>query len=189
MGFALAAEAARRGARTTLVAGPVALATPAGVDRVDVSTALEMQAAIQAQAAEADLIVMAAAVADFRPAEPASRKLKKSGGVPRIELVQNPDILAGLPAIASQALLVGFAAETEPSVEEAYAKLQRKGADLLVWNDVSRADIGFGAEHNEVTVYRRAGEPTDLSRRPKSELATALMDLFEEALRTREAAS
>ena len=184
MGFAVAAEAARRGARTTLVAGPVALPTPAAVERIDVTTAIEMRDAVYGQASEADLIVMAAAVADFRPARRESRKIKKSGGVPTLELEENPDILAGLPSVAQRALLVGFAAETEPSVEEAYAKLRRKGADMLVWNDVSRSDIGFGADHNEVTVYRRGGEPRHLSRRPKDELAAALLDLFSQSLRS-----
>ncbi len=183
MGFALAAEAAARGAHTTLVAGPVALATPPGVDRIDVTTALEMHDAIHGLAAEADLIVMTAAVADFRPRGPRDTKIKRSRGVPAIELEENPDILGGLAAVAPDALRIGFAAETEPSVAEAYAKLARKDADFLVWNDVSRTDIGFGADDNEVTLYQRSGEPRHFGRRSKRRLAASLLDVFAEALR------
>jgi phosphopantothenoylcysteine decarboxylase/phosphopantothenate--cysteine ligase len=186
MGFALAAEAARRGARTILVAGPVALATPAGVERVDVTTAQEMERAVHEHAGSADLIVMSAAVADFRPRRPAERKIKKEEGLPAIELAENPDILAGLRAVAPRAVLVGFAAETHDLERHARAKLERKGADFLVANDVSRADIAFGSGDNEVTVYRREGEPVFLSRRPKGELAASLFDLFTATLSPRE---
>lgn len=181
MGFALAAEAASRGARTILVAGPVALPTPPGVTRVDVVTAREMERAVHQQVEQApvpDLIVMAAAVADFRPSRPADRKIKKEQGLPAIELAENPDILAGLRALAPGAVLAGFAAETDDLERNARAKLARKGADFLVANDVSRADIAFGSGDNEVTVYRREGEPVFLSRRPKRELAASLFDLF-----------
>jgi phosphopantothenoylcysteine decarboxylase/phosphopantothenate--cysteine ligase len=182
MGFALAAEAARRGARTILVAGPVALPTPPGAERIDVTTAREMEQAVHQQmehAPAADLIVMAAAVADFRPVRPADRKIKKEqGGLWSIELEENPDILAGLRAVAPGAVLVGFAAETDDLERNALSKLERKGADFLVANDVSRPDIAFGSAENEVTVYRREGGPVFLSRRPKSELAASLFDLF-----------
>jgi phosphopantothenoylcysteine decarboxylase / phosphopantothenate---cysteine ligase len=183
MGFALAAEAARRGASVTLIAGPVALATPAGVRRIDVTTAAEMAAATRGEAARADMIVMAAAVADFRPLQAAAAKIKKSqGGLQVIELAENPDILASLRQAAPAALLVGFAAETEQLEANARQKLAAKGADLLVANDVSRRDIAFGSEANEVTVYRRTGDPIFLARRPKSEIAGALLDLFAAAL-------
>lgn len=186
MGFALAAEAARRGARVVLVAGPVALPTPSGVTRFDVVTAREMERAVHEHAPAADLIVMAAAVADFRPRRPADRKIKKEQGLASIELEENPDILAGLRAAAPRALLVGFAAETDDLERNARAKLARKGADLLVANDVSRSDIAFGSADNEVTVYRREGEPVFLSRRPKGELAASLFDLFTATLSGRE---
>ncbi|HEX4499350.1 MAG TPA: bifunctional phosphopantothenoylcysteine decarboxylase/phosphopantothenate--cysteine ligase CoaBC [Thermoanaerobaculia bacterium] len=186
MGFALAAEAARRGARTILVAGPVALPTPAGVTRVDVVTAREMERAVHEHAPAADVIVMAAAVADYRPRHPADRKIKKEQGLAAIELEENPDILAGLRAVAPEALLVGFAAETHDLERNARAKLERKGADLLIANDVSRSDIAFGSGDNEVTVYRREGEPVFLSRRPKGELAASLFDLFAATLSSRE---
>jgi len=179
MGFALAAEAARRGARTVLVAGPVALPTPPGVTRVDVVTARDMERAVHQHAPAADLVVMAAAVADYRPSRPAARKIKKdSGGLPVLELEENPDILAGLRAVAPRAVLVGFAAETDDLERNARRKLERKGADFLVANDVSRKDIAFESEANEVTVHRREGEPVFLARRPKGELAGSLLDLF-----------
>lgn len=185
MGFALAAEAVARGARTQLVSGPVSLPTPQGVDRTDVTTALEMCDAVNARATRADLIIMTAAVADFRPRTVSRNKIKKERGVPHIELVPNPDILAGLPTVAPQALRVGFAAETEVSETEAYAKLRRKGAHLLVWNDVSRQGIGFGADDNEVTVYSLNADPVRISRRPKDAIAVALFDLLSQALEHR----
>ena len=186
MGFALAAEAARRGARVVLVAGPVALPTPPGVTRVDVVTAREMEQAVHEHAPASDLVVMAAAVADFRPSRPAPMKIKKERGLPAIELEETPDILAGLRRVAPRAVLVGFAAETDEVERNALAKLERKGADFLVANDVSRADIAFGSEANEVTVFRRDGEPVFLSRRPKSEVAASLLDLFAAKLSLRE---
>lgn len=189
MGFALAAEAARRGARTVLIAGPVALATPPGVERVDVETAREMGEALRRHAPDADLIVMTAAVADFRPLAVAGRKLKRADGVPRLELAANPDLLTGLAEVAPEALRVGFAAETGPAEAEAWSKLERKKVELLVVNDVAAAGIGFGSDDNAVTVYRRGGEPVVLSRRPKRALAADLMDLFLEALDDRAVAA
>jgi len=186
MGFALAEEAARRGARVSLVAGPVALPTPAGVERTDVETAAEMAAAVRELAPRADLVVMAAAVADYAPVRPAAAKLKKEQGVPRLELAATPDILAELPCWAPGAVTAGFAAETGELEAAARAKLARKGCDFLVANDVSRADIAFGQEANEVTVFRRDGEPVFLSRRPKTRLAADLLDLFTPALASRE---
>ncbi len=182
MGFAIASELARRGARTLLVAGPVSLPTPPGVERVGVETALEMQAAVHELAGDAEIVVMAAAVADFRPRARAANKLKKSRGAPQLELVANPDILSELPRLAPRALRVGFAAETEDLEREARAKLEAKGAHLLVANDVSRRDIGFASDDNEVTVYRRTGEPVFLGRRPKADLARDLVDLFSREL-------
>lgn len=189
MGFALAAEAARRGARVILVAGPVALATPPGVRRIDVVTAREMERAVHEHAPGAGVVVMAAAVADFRPSDPAATKIKKERGLRAIELVENPDILAGLRRVAPGAVLVGFAAETDDLERNARAKLERKGADFLVANDVSRPDIAFESEANEVTVFRREGEPVFFPRRLKSELAASLFDLFAAKLSVREHSS
>jgi len=178
MGFAIAAEAARRGARVILVAGPVALTTPTGVERVDVISALEMADAVRRLAPGCDIVVMAAAVADFRPERAATAKLKKDAGPPALSLVANPDILALLPECAPHALRVGFAAESGELEREARRKLAQKGAHLLVANDIARADIGFASDANEVTVYGGADAPLFLSRRPKDELAHALVDLF-----------
>lgn len=191
MGFALAREAARRGAQVALVTGPVALATPPGVTRIDVTSAREMEHAVQAEAPSADLVIMTAAVADFRPRQVAAEKIKRSRLAPGellVELEENPDILAGLGRArrtSPGAVLVGFAAETGDLEANARAKLAAKGADFLVANDVSRRDIAFGSDSNEVTVFRRAGPPLFLARRPKGELAPALLDLFVEGLRER----
>jgi phosphopantothenoylcysteine decarboxylase/phosphopantothenate--cysteine ligase len=186
MGFSLAAEAARRGGRVVLISGPVHLPTPPGVERIDVTTAREMAAAVGARAGEADLVIMTAAVADFRPVHPAREKIKKERGMPVLELELNPDILAGLRAAAPRAVTVGFAAETEELERHARAKLERKGVDFLVANDVSRKDIAFDSQSNEVTVFRRDGEPVFFPRRPKSELAGSLLDLFAVKLSRRE---
>ena len=187
MGFALATEAARRGARVILVAGPVRLATPAGVERVDVTTAREMEDSVREHAAVADMVVMTAAVADFRPRHRASTKIKKEDGVPApLELEENPDILAGLRDVAPAAVIVGFAAETRDLERNARRKLERKRVDFLVANDVSRKDIAFDSNANEVTVFRRDGEPLFLSRRPKEELSASLLDLFAGMLAERE---
>jgi phosphopantothenoylcysteine decarboxylase/phosphopantothenate--cysteine ligase len=183
MGFSLAAEAARRGARVVLVAGPVHLPTPPGVERIDVTTAKEMEQAVHRAVPGADLVIMTAAVADFRPSRPASEKIKRERGLPAIELEPNPDILAGLRAVAPGALLVGFAAETADLEANARSKMARKGVDFLVANDVSRRDIAFDSDANEVTVFRREGDAVFFPRRPKSELSGALLDLFGGMLR------
>ncbi len=182
MGFAIAAEAARRGARTILIAGPVALATPQGVERIDVQTAAEMAAAVAATAPDSDLVVLAAAVADFRPRAVAGQKIKKDQGVPAFDLEPTEDILAGLGRIAPNAVRVGFAAETEQVEENARAKLLRKDIHFIVANDVSRTDIAFGQDENEVLVLSREGEPVHLARQGKAGIAASLLDLFTSAL-------
>jgi phosphopantothenoylcysteine decarboxylase/phosphopantothenate--cysteine ligase len=186
MGFALAAEAARRGARSILVAGPVSLQTPRGVERYDVESAREMGEALARVAPTADLVIMAAAVADYRPATQATRKIKKDEGLQQIALAENPDLLAGLADTAPGAVRVGFAAETHDVEANATAKLARKRVDFLVANDVSRPDIGFASDHNEVVVYRRDGAPVRLERAPKSAIARALLDLFVTRLQPRQ---
>jgi len=187
MGFALAAEAARLGAKVVLVAGPVHLPTPSGVDRLSVTTAREMAGAVREHAPAADLVIMTAAVADFRPRQPSRRKIKKEDGPPApLELEENPDILAGLRDLAPGAVLVGFAAETDDLERNARGKLKRKRADFLVANDVSRSDIAFDSDANEVTVYRPESEPLFFSRRPKAQLAASLLDLFAGMLSERE---
>lgn len=179
MGVAIAAEAARRGAVVHLVAAPTHLATPPGVRRHDVTTALEMRDAVLALAAGADVVVKAAAVADFRPVAAASSKVKKEAGVPTIELVANPDILAELGASrepGSPPLLVGFAAETDDVEAHGRAKLERKRADLLVVNDVSAADAGFEVDTNRVVILGRDGARVEVSLAAKEVVASRILD-------------
>lgn len=179
MGFALAEEAARRGAEVDLVAAPTHLPTPPGVRRHDVTTALEMQRVVTELAADADVVVKAAAVADFRPAEPAPTKIRKEQGPPTIELVANPDILAELAAWRgdrTRPLLVGFAAETDDVEARARDKLRRKGADLLIVNDVSRADAGFEVDTNQVWLLHRSGARVDLPLMSKRQVAARIWD-------------
>ncbi len=183
MGHALARAAAARGARVTLVTGPTALAAPLGVAVVRVTTALELEAAVSARAAEQDLVVMAAAVADFRAARAATKKLKKAtlGATPTITLAENPDVLAGLGRARAERgarlpVLVGFAAETGRVTDEARRKLVAKGCDLIVGNDVSRRDAGFATDTNRVTIV---GPGKKLARVPlatKDEVAHRILD-------------
>ena len=186
MGFSLAAEAAARGARTLLVAGPVELPTPPGVDRFDVESAVEMETAVHGRAGDADLIIMTAAVSDFRPTRQASEKLKKTKGTPEVLLERNPDILQGLAEVAPRAIRVGFAAETRDLEEEGQRKLAAKDAHFIVANDVSREDIGFGSDENEVVVFSRTQDPIRIARQDKRQVARHLFDLFLEALHARE---
>jgi phosphopantothenoylcysteine decarboxylase/phosphopantothenate--cysteine ligase len=184
MGFAIAAEAARRGAEVVLVAGPSSLATPLGVSRVDVETALQMREAVLAELPRAAVVVMAAAVADFRPAAPATRKIKKEelgdAAAPTIALVPNPDILAEISARPRDGrVIVGFAAEDHEVVEAARRKLRRKGCDLIVANDVSREGAGFDADRNAVHFVWPGGEVEELPLLPKAEVAASLWDRIE----------
>jgi phosphopantothenoylcysteine decarboxylase/phosphopantothenate--cysteine ligase len=183
MGFAIAAEAARRGAEVTLVAAPSSLPTPPNVRRVDVESALEMRAAVQAELAAASVVVMAAAVADFRPAQAAARKIKKEelgeGAGLRLELVPNPDILQEISADRGGRVVVGFAAESHDVVEAARRKLLRKGCDLIVANDVSRSDAGFESDRNAVWFVWPGGDVEELPLLPKEEVARRLLDRVE----------
>ena len=177
MGVALAAEALARGARVTIVLGPATVRPPVGVDVVEVETAEQMRAATVALADGADVIVMAAAVADFRPKVPADRKLKKEHGVPELVLEPTPDILAelGRSRRAGQ-ILVGFAAETDDVEAAGRAKLARKGLDLLVANAVGRPGTGFGTETNDAAILAAAGDDVALRTWTKRELAAAVWD-------------
>jgi phosphopantothenoylcysteine decarboxylase/phosphopantothenate--cysteine ligase len=185
MGFAIAAELQSRGAEVVLIAGPVSLPTPPGVQRIDVETALEMAARVRETVPQADVCVMAAAISDFRAASVSPAKLKRSAGPPKVELVHNPDILASLSQWAPRAFRVGFAAEVGESSAEAYRKLAERNVDWIVANDVSRADIGFDSDDNEVIVYRREREPFKISKRSKPLVARALVDALAIELRER----
>ncbi len=182
MGFSLAAEAASRGAKTHLISGPVSLPTPLGVVRVDVTTAAEMAARVEELAPESEVVIMSAAVADFRPVTTRSSKIKKGAGGPDLKLEGTEDILARLQTIAPNALRIGFAAETGELEEEARRKMKEKGAHWIVANDVSRSDIGFGSEHNEVTVFRRNKPAVTLGRQAKRRIAGRLLDLVKQEL-------
>ncbi len=175
MGYALAAAAARRGAQVTLVSGPTALTPPSPAVFVPVQTAEEMREAVLHHAERASIVIKAAAVADYRMAHPAEQKIKGKREL-TLELTPNPDILAEVAARASGAFIVGFAAETHDVVANARAKLQAKGIDLLVANDVSRRDIGFDAEDNEVLLIDRWGGGRALPRMSKGAVADAILD-------------
>jgi len=183
MGFAIAAAAARRGASVTLVAGPSTQPTPAGVERVDVESALEMRDAVLSRLEGTDLVVKAAAVADFRPARPSERKIKKEAlgddVAPTLELVRNPDILAEVARAPGERTVVGFAAESEDLVAAARRKLERKGCDLIVANDVSRAGAGFDGDTNAVVLVWPGGEVEELPLLTKAEVACQLLDRIE----------
>lgn len=184
MGFAIAAAAARRGAETLLVAGPVALPTPAGVARIDVRSAAQMHAAVMA-ALPADIYIGAAAVADFTPRAVAAGKIKKQAGMSTLtlELVRTPDILADVAAHARRPrLVVGFAAETDDVERHARAKLSGKGLDLIAANRVGVAGSGFESDQNALVVYGRDGSEVALGPAAKAALADALLDLIDERL-------
>ena len=185
MGMALAHEAARRGAEVTVVRANLSLPVPAGIRALDVESAAELEAALRAEFPAADVLVMAAAPADFRPASPAADKIAKAGREGLVlELEPTTDILAALAGDRRpDQTLVGFAAEHgEGAVERGRAKLARKGLDAIVVNDISRADIGFDSEENEVTIVFAAGEQA-VRRAPKAEVAAAILDVVQE-LRT-----
>jgi phosphopantothenoylcysteine decarboxylase/phosphopantothenate--cysteine ligase len=175
MGAALAAEAVGRGASVTVVLGPGAIVPPAG-DVVPVETAEEMRDAVLARFDDADVLVMAAAVADFRPKVAADRKLKKDAGPPEVILEPTPDILDELGERRANQLLVGFAAETEDLEDAGRRKLGAKRADLLVVNLVGREGTGFGSETNEAMILSADGDEEPLRRWSKRELAAAVLD-------------
>jgi phosphopantothenoylcysteine decarboxylase/phosphopantothenate--cysteine ligase len=176
MGFAVAKEAADRGADVTLVVGPGTVEPPEGPRTIHVTTAEEMRAAVLEAAGSADAVVMAAAVADFRPEQVADAKLKKGAGPPDLRLVPTPDILSELATAKGDRVLVGFAAETGDLEEAGYAKLEAKGLDLVVVNEVGREGTGFGSETNYAAILSARGEGERLRVWTKRELASAICD-------------
>jgi phosphopantothenoylcysteine decarboxylase/phosphopantothenate--cysteine ligase len=198
MGYALAAAAASLGARVRLISGPVILPTPEGVERIDVETALEMHEAALRLAADSDLFIGCAAVADFRAESAAEHKIKKREGEDglTITLVRNPDIIADVAARPDPPLVVGFAAETRDIEAYARDKLERKGLDMIVANDVSRMGLGFGSDDNAALLLWRE-EPgavdddslghEDLPAQPKPQLAMAVIRRALACLRRRTA--
>lgn len=176
MGFALAEAAAQRGARVILVSGPVSLAAPAGVEIIRVKTAQEMHDAVLARVDGATIIVKAAAVADYRIARVADRKIKKRAAEMELTLEPTADILAELGRIKGERLLIGFAAETENLLSEARRKLESKNCDMIVANLVGREGTGFGSDENEAVLAMRAGEAIELPRMTKRRLADRILD-------------
>jgi phosphopantothenoylcysteine decarboxylase/phosphopantothenate--cysteine ligase len=175
MGYALAREARRMGGDVTLVSGPTSLNSPEGVRFIPVQTALEMQEQVESLFSDTDILIMAAAVGDFAAAEGSREKIKKGNGPLSLQLVANPDILKVLSTQRGAQVLVGFAAETENVKEEALKKLGQKGVDLMVANDVSGKEAGFGSDKNRVMIVGRNGiqEETDLL--PKHEIARIIL--------------
>jgi phosphopantothenoylcysteine decarboxylase/phosphopantothenate--cysteine ligase len=187
MGVALAAEAARRGAEVTLLAANLAVPAPDAVAVVATPTAAELEREALARAEDADVVVMAAAVADYRPAEALAAKRPKDAAAWTIELEPTADVLAALGSRRRDGqVIVGFAAEASPEegergLERAREKLRRKRADLVVFNDVSRGDVGFDAPDNEVVIVTADGERA-LAKAPKAEIACAVLDEVERLL-------
>ncbi len=203
MGYALAEEARDRGARVTLISGPVALSAPYGVELQAVDTALHMRDAVNEAIVDADVLIMSAAVADYRPSAPATRKIKKGetqqssddAGTLTLHLVQNPDILGELAhapdeqhenmRILKRLVRVGFAAETNDIMRNAQAKLEEKQLNLLIANDVSRPDSGFGADTNKVFIFHADAPVEDLPVMSKTDVAAAIWDRIVSLLGTR----
>jgi phosphopantothenoylcysteine decarboxylase/phosphopantothenate--cysteine ligase len=185
-GFAIAQAALDLGAQVRLISGPVQLAAPVGVERVDVQTAQQMHDAVLDTLPQTDALVMAAAVADFRPADPAKNKLKKEGGIPAIRLEHTPDILQAVAQAKSRLgrprVTVGFAAESQDLLQNAAAKLRNKNLDLIVANDISAVDAGFAVDTNRVTLLFADGliEPLDLMN--KDQVAAVVMARVEKML-------
>ena len=184
MGYAVAEAAARRGAKVVLVSGPTALETPQSVERVDIRSAQEMLLAVQAQFPGCTLAIFAAAVADYRVAEPSESKIKRMHDTLTLRLEPNPDILATVAREKGNRLVVGFAAETENVAENARKKLVQKNADLIVANDLTTEGAGFDVDTNVVTLFSRDQRDLPLPRLTKAEVAQCILD---EVLRLRAA--
>lgn len=184
MGFALAEAAAASGAEVTLVAGPVVLATPPGVQRINVRSAAQMREAVLDRLDGMDVFIAAAAVADYRPRECAEQKIKKSAEAFSIDCVRNPDIVAEAAARQKRPLVVGFAAETREVEAYARDKLERKGLDLIAANDVAAPGLGFESESNALTVLWKDGRAR-IETAPKAEVARLLLEIIAERLGAR----
>jgi len=190
MGYALAETASRRGARVALVSGPTDLKIPEGVDWVPVRATEEMRRAVLDRARDANIVIMAAAVADYRPAAAQDKtKMKRGEGSVTLDLEPTPDILAELGRAAqnekSRRVLVGFAAETDRVAENARGKLARKGADMIVANDVTQEGAGFDTDTNIVTMYQRDGQEIALPKMSKFDVANRILDQILELQKTR----
>ncbi|MBQ3508880.1 MAG: bifunctional phosphopantothenoylcysteine decarboxylase/phosphopantothenate--cysteine ligase CoaBC [Peptococcaceae bacterium] len=185
MGYAIARQAANRGADVVLVSGPSSQAVPANVTLVPVQSARDMFEAVKQQYAQADIVIKAAAVADYRPKTVAAQKIKKSDGDMVLELERNPDILAWLGEHKNHQILMGFAAETNDVKQHALGKLQRKHLDFIAANDVTQQHSGFGKDTNQITVYGADGSVHELPVLSKEDAADCLLNLVLEAYQNR----
>lgn len=179
MGYALAEAAQRAGHEVVLISGPTALARPTGVRFIQVETAQEMMEAVKGSISDTHCAIFAAAVADYRPAKIADQKIKKSADSMHLVLERTPDILGSMRALGYRGVLVGFAAETENVLENARGKLERKGCDLIVANDVSQRGIGFDADDNAVTLVYAGGREDSIRKMSKRDLAEKLIGVCE----------
>jgi len=177
MGFALAQACVEAGAHVTLVAGPVRIQTPSGVERIDVISASEMAAAVMSKSESADIFIASAAVVDYTPVEIANNKIKKNASQMQLTLVKTVDILTHVATQDDTTFCVGFAAETDNLEEYAKAKLEKKSLDMIAANWVGRDEGGFNSEHNALTVYWKGGEQ-EFGSMPKSALARELVTLI-----------
>jgi phosphopantothenoylcysteine decarboxylase/phosphopantothenate--cysteine ligase len=187
MGYALATAARNRGAQVVLVSGPTELRPPSGIEVVRVITAAEMRNAVVSRSAAADVVIMAAAVADYAPTNAVDQKIHKEQDILTVTLARTPDILAELGRLRGgreRPVLVGFAAETTEVVPRARRKQREKGIDLVIANDVSRSDSGFDVDTNEVTIISATGEES-LPLQPKTAIAAQIVDRIEALLGTR----
>jgi len=176
MGYAVAEAAVRRGAHVILVSGPTSLEAPAGVERIDVQSAQDMHRVVLEKVAGCSIAIFAAAVADYRPAEPSGQKIKRNNESTTIALEPTPDILASVARNKGQRFIVGFAAETDHVAENAREKLAAKNADLMVANDVTAEGAGFDHDTNVVTLFARDGRDLALPRMSKNEVAQRILD-------------
>ena len=179
MGYAIADAAIEAGHEVILISGPVNLDPPPGAELVSVSTSDEMFDAVHERIGDRDILVMCAAVADYKPKQVSKTKTKKRDANLSLELIPTRDILTSLPKQDRQYVVVGFAAETENLEANARKKLQEKNCDIVVANDVSRADSGMESDENEVTILFRDGEKKKISRTPKKIMARELIKIFE----------
>lgn len=185
MGYAIAEEAVRMGAKVTLVSGPSALPAPAGVELVPVQSALDMREAVLSRFEESHVVIKAAAVADYRSSVIADQKIKKKSDSMTLELIKNPDILQELGTLKKHQFVIGFAAETERLDEHALDKLKRKNCDLIVGNDVSQEGAGFSGDTNVVRIFDRNGLVEALPILSKKDVARRLLELTADRLPTK----
>lgn len=180
MGYAIAEAAREAGYETTLISGPVTIEEPEGCRFIEVESAAEMTEAVKKEAPENDMIIMAAAVADYRPVDISEHKIKKTEDCLTIKLERTEDILSQLGKNKKKGqIIVGFAAETQELEKNAISKLENKNLDFIIANDVSRKDRGFGSEKNAVTIFSASGEKIDLPLMSKIELAKEILFIIE----------